>query len=267
MTLEQLVILALIQGLTEFLPISSSAHLILLPVLTDWPDQGPLMDLAVHAGSLFAVMIYFWRDVQALFRGVGHLALRRASSEARLLTQLIIATLPVLGIGFIFEVTGLAEEIRSAEVIGWTTLIFGLVLYYADKKGAMDRTIPDLSTKGALWIGLAQCLALFPGTSRSGITITAARGLGLGRREAAHFSMLLALPTISAFALAAGYEVLQSGDALLQRDILIVVGLSFVSALLSISVFMALLKRISLLPFVIYRVALGVGLLSYIYLF
>ncbi len=267
MTIEQLIILALIQGLTEFLPISSSAHLILLPEFTDWSDQGPLIDLAVHAGSLGAVMIYFKRDVVALFAGMGHLVQRRASLESKLLVQLIIATLPVLVAGLVFKVTGFADEIRSAEVIGWMTLVFGVVLYYADSKGTMDRAIPDLSSRGALWIGLAQCLALFPGTSRSGITITAARAMGFGRREAAHFSMLLALPTISIFALVAGYEVMKSGDMVLRQDVLIAVALSFFSALLSISVFMNLLKRMSLLPFVIYRVLLGVGLLTYVYIF
>lgn len=266
MTLEQLIVLALIQGVTEFLPVSSSAHLILLPELTNWSDQGPLLDLAVHAGSLGAVMIYFKKDVAALFSGMGHFVRGRPSAESRLLIQLVIATLPVLAAGAAFKITGLAEEVRSIEVIGWMTLVFGAVLYFADAKGSMEVTIPDLKHKGVLWIGLAQCLALFPGTSRSGITISAARAMGMGRREAARFSMLLALPTISIFALVAGYEVVQSGDAVLRQDVLIASALSFISALASISVFMNLLKRMSLLPFVIYRMVLGVGLLSYVYL-
>lgn len=267
MTIEQLIVLALIQGVTEFLPVSSSAHLILLPEFTNWADQGPLLDLAVHAGSLGAVMIYFKRDVVALFAGMGHFVRGRSSTESRLLLHLIIATLPVLAAGAIFKVTGLAEAVRSIEVIGWMTLVFGAVLYVADIRGSMEVTIPDLKHKGALWIGLAQCLALFPGTSRSGITITAARAMGMGRREAAHFSMLLALPTISIFALVAGYEVAQSGDAVLRQDVLIAMALSFISALAAISIFMNLLKRMSLLPFVIYRMVLGVGLLSYVYFF
>ncbi len=265
MSIEQLIVLALIQGLTEFLPVSSSAHLILLPEFTNWADQGPLIDLAVHGGSLGAVVIYFKRDMASLFSGVGHLVSRRDSSESKLLIQLIIATIPVLVAGAVFKITGLAEEVRSAEVIGWMTLIFGGVLYAADAKGAMERMIPDLTHKGALWIGLAQCLALFPGASRSGVTITAARAMGFGRREAAHFSMLLALPTISIFALVAGYEVMKSGNVVLLQDALIASALSFISALLSISVFMNLLRRMSLLPFVIYRFALGIGLLIYVY--
>ncbi len=265
MTLEHLIVLALIQGLTEFLPVSSSAHLILVPLFADWPDQGPLVDLAVHAGSLAAVMIYFRRDVRALAQGAGQILRRRASPETRLLGQLVLATLPIVAVGAALKLLGLIDALRSPAVIAWTTVIFGGLLYVADRRGAMLKRVEDLSTGGAFWIGLSQCLAVLPGTSRSGITITTARALGMTRPEAARFSMLLALPTILIFALAGAADVVQSGDAVLQHDVLLVAGLSFAAALLSISVFMALLTRVSLLPFVLYRLFLGAGLLLYVY--
>ena len=266
MSIEQLILLAVIQGLTEFLPVSSSAHLILLPALTDLPDQGPLIDVSVHLGSLGAVIAYFWRDVLGLFRGLGHLAGRNDSFEARLVVFLVIATLPTLALGFALYKIGLADTLRSAEVIAWATIIFGIVLYAADYFGKTARNLETMTYGNAVWVGLAQAVALIPGTSRSGITITMSRLLGFKRTEAARFSMLLAIPTISAFGLYTAMELAQSGSAVLQRDGILAALLAFASALLAITIFMRLLQRMTMLPFLIYRLVLGFGLLAYIYL-
>lgn len=265
MSIEQLIILALIQGLTEFLPISSSAHLILLPALTDWPDQGPHMDVAVHLGSLLAVLLYFRRDVALLTKGGMDTLTGRQTPAAQLLLRLIVATLPIIVAGGVLYVSGLVDRLRSTEVIAWATIIFGILLYHGDRKGALDRQVQDVSLRGALTIGLAQCFALIPGTSRSGVTITMARYLGLKRTEAARFSMLLAIPTILAFGLMAGLDMVRQEDLSLGRDVAMAIILSFLSAFGSIWFFMRLLERMTLLPFVIYRLMLGVGLLIYVY--
>ena len=265
-SIEQLILLAVIQGLTEFLPVSSSAHLILLPALTDLPDQGALIDVSVHLGSLGAVIVYFWRDVLGLFQGLGHLAKRRDSFEARLVLFLVIATIPTLAVGYGLYKSGATDALRSAEVIAWTTIAFGILLYAADYLGKTNRDLSTMTHGNAFLVGLAQVIALVPGTSRSGITITMSRMLGFERTEAARFSMLLAIPTIAAFGLYTAMELLQSGSTVMQRDGILAAGLAFISALLAIAIFMRLLQHMTLLPFLIYRLVLGFGLLAYIYL-
>ncbi len=265
MSIEQLIILALIQGLTEFLPISSSAHLILLPALTDWPDQGAHIDVAVHLGSLLAVLFYFRRDVATLTKASIEVLTGRQTPASQLLLCLIIATLPIFVAGGVLYLSGLVDLLRSTEVIAWATIIFGILLYHGDRKRRVDRHVQDLSPRGALTIGLAQCFALIPGTSRSGVTITMARYLGLKRTEAARFSMLLAIPTILAFGLMASLDMVRQEDVSLGRDAAMATFLSFLSAFGSIWFFMRLLERMTLLPFVIYRLVLGAGLLIYIY--
>lgn len=265
MTLEQLIVLAIIQGIAEFLPVSSSAHLILLPELMDLPDQGALIDVSIHVGSLFAVIIYFWRDVLAVIAGSWEFLRRQDTAQSRLFGHIVVATIPVVIVGGALFYSGLVDQLRSPEIIAWTTIIFGIALYVADRFGSQNSGVADLTNGNALIVGLAQCLSLIPGTSRSGITMTAARSLGYSRVESARFSMLLAVPTITAFGMAAGLEIADTGDRLFQRDALIAVGLSFVSALITITFFMRLLTRISLTPFVIYRLALGGALLLYVY--
>ena len=263
--IEQLLVLAIVQGITEFLPISSSAHLILVPLLMDLPDQGALIDISIHMGSLFAVIIYFWRDVLVVAAGTWQFVRSKPREETRLAGHLTVATLPVIILGSTLFVTGIYEQLRSAEIIAWTTIIFGIALYAADRRGAQHRAISDLSYRDATIIGLAQCLSLLAGTSRSGITITAARALGYSRVESARFSMLLAIPTIMTFGLAAGLEIADSSDRIFQWQALIATALSFVTAFITIVFFMRLLTRISLTPFVIYRLVLGIGLLIYVY--
>lgn len=200
MSLLHILILALIQGITEFLPISSSAHLILFPQLTGLQDQGVALDVSVHVGTLLAVMVYFRADVMAVLRGLPDLARGRLDTPgARMASLLIIATIPVMALGLILKAAGLMEAMRSMAVIGWTMLGFGIVLYVADKRGGETAGRAEGWTlRDAVILGLWQAIALIPGTSRSGATITGARFLGFERHDAARLSMLMSIPTIIA---------------------------------------------------------------------
>ena len=258
------VVLAIVQGLTEFLPISSSGHLALVPLLADWADQGPLIDVAVHVGSLLAVTVYMWRDVILLLRGGGDLLRWRASREARLAGLLLIASVPVFVAGFLLLQSGAVGSLRTIGVIAAANLIFALLLYVSDRRPT-DRGVDDIGFGRAIAIGLAQALALVPGVSRSGVTMTAARFLGVERTEAARFSMLLAIPTILGAGAGAGYEIYRSGDLVLRETALIAAGLSFVTALLAIWGMMAWLRRMTFTPFVAYRVALSALLFALIW--
>lgn len=264
--LGYLVFLAVIQGLTEFLPISSSAHLILpSQLIEDFPDQGPLIDVAVHVGSLIAVMLYFRSDVKRLFAGIPDLLRLRMSDDSRLLAYLVLATVPTIAVGGLLYVTGAVDFLRNAEVIAWATILFGLLLFESDRIGMRFKAIDDLTFKGALVIGAAQVLALVPGTSRAGITMTAGRFLGYERSEAARFSMLLSIPTIAAFGLLAGLELARTGENALQASAVTALVLSFAAAYASIWLFMSWVNRIGFAPFVIYRLLLGGALLWFVY--
>lgn len=262
MTFTHLLILALIQGVTEFLPISSSGHLILLPNLTGMEDQGQVLDVAVHIGTLFAVVLYFWADVREALFGIPRMLRGKLDTPgAKLAFLLLIATIPVVIAGLVLKVTGLSDMMRSTAVIGWTMLIFGLVLYWADTRGPEVKAAPEWSFRDAAVMGLWQAVALIPGTSRSGITITAARQLGYVRHDAARLSMLMSIPTIIASGTLLGLEVAASADAAAARDGAIAAALTFVAALLALSLMMRLLRSVSFTPYVIYRVVLGVFLL------
>ncbi|WP_172331300.1 undecaprenyl-diphosphate phosphatase [Mangrovicoccus sp. HB161399] len=266
MTLFHLFLVAVIQGITEFLPISSSGHLILLPNLTGMEDQGLLIDVAVHVGTLFAVVIYFWADVKAALFGLGRLARGKVDTEgAKLAWLLIVATVPVVIVGLIFKVTGIEDMLRSTAVIGWTMLIFGIVLYWADQKGPEVKTDADWNLRDALIMGFWQAVALIPGTSRSGITITAARQLGYQRTGGAKLSMLMSIPTI---AMAGGLlliDIISEGKTDQLPDAGIAAVLSFLSALVALVLMFRLLKSVSFTPYVIYRIVLGVILLAVAY--
>ena len=256
MSIEQIIVLALIQGITEFLPISSSGHLILVPALTGWPDQGVVVDVMTHMGSLLAVLVYFWRDVVALGRGLLVLLTGRLTPEGRMALYIIAGTVPIVIVGALFKVTGLSDLMRSPVLVAWDAIIFGVLLYLADIFGAFRKTIDDIDFRSAMIIGAAQALALIPGTSRSGITMTAGRALGYLRPDAARFSFLLSIPVTAA----AGVLIL--GDALEKHqpiglDALITGGLTFLTALATIAFLMAIIRRHSFLPFVVYRVLLG----------
>ncbi|MEM7442224.1 MAG: undecaprenyl-diphosphate phosphatase [Pseudomonadota bacterium] len=264
MPLIQLIILALVQGITEFLPISSSAHLVLVPFFTGWSDQGLLIDVAVHVGTLLAVIIYFWRDVAGMIWGVLSLLTGRRREGTRLAIFVIVASIPVVLAGAALHRFG-PDLFRSVEIIAWTTIGFGLLLGLADRLYPSTARIDQMRLGGALLVGLAQCLALIPGTSRSGITMTAGRALGLQRSEAARFSMLLSIPAILGAGLLAGLDLADADDARLTGDAVIAGSLAFITALVAIAAMMAWLKRASFTPFVIYRVLLGLVLLYALY--
>ncbi len=266
MAFFHLALLALIQGITEFLPISSSGHLILLPQLTGMADQGQVIDVAVHVGTLFAVVLYFWSDVAEGVAGIPRMLTGRIDTPgARLAFLLTVATVPVILAGLALKLTGLDEAMRSMAVIGWTMLGFGLLLYWADQRGPEHKTDKDWTLRDAVILGLWQAVALIPGTSRSGICITGARFMGYGREGGAKLAMLMSIPTILASGLLLGADVAAHADAAAARDGAIAAAMAFVAALGALVLMMRLLRSVSFTPYVIYRVLLGVGLLVIAY--
>jgi undecaprenyl-diphosphatase len=263
-TLLPIVILAIVQGLTEFLPISSSSHLVLMSNLLGRPGQDLVIEIAVHAGTLLAVIVYFWRDLWEMLASLTGLFASRKAPGLRLVLYLFVATVPVALMGY-FALRYISKVFGHVEVIAWTTLIFGLLLGLTDRLCMTVRRIEHMNYAGALFIGLAQVLALIPGTSRAGITMTACRILGIERRDSARFSMLLSIPTILGAAALAGLEIYKTGGSPLRLDAAFAAALSFVTALIAISLMMRWLLHASFAPFVIYRVILGMGLLYWVY--
>tara|TARA_B110000483_G_scaffold240461_1_gene321119 strand:- start:749 stop:1567 length:819 start_codon:yes stop_codon:yes gene_type:complete len=266
LTFYHLLSLALIQGITEFLPISSSGHLILLPSFTNFPDQGLLIDVSVHVGTLLAVIIYFFRDSLSILKGFSDLATgNRHSVPAQLTKFLIWATIPVIILGLILKITDIIDLLRNIKVIGWTMIIFGIFLYLADRFSFSKKINLNYSIKDALIMGLWQSAALIPGTSRSGATITAARILGYKRKSAARIAMLMSIPTILASGSLEIIDVWHKVDFNHFNDAIIVICLSFIFAFLTLTIMMRLLNSISFTPYVIYRILLGVLLLAIAY--
>ncbi|WP_372891693.1 undecaprenyl-diphosphate phosphatase [Rhodosalinus sp.] len=266
MTLFHLILVAVLQGVTEFLPISSSGHLILLPGLTGLADQGLAIDVAVHVGTLAAVVLYFWSDVREAVLGVPRLLTGRADTPgARLALLLLVATLPVIAAGLALRLAGLDAALRSVVVIGWTTLGFGVLLWVADRFAPAARAAEGWSLRHAAILGLWQAVALIPGTSRSGICITGARFLGYTRHGAAKLAMLMSIPTILASGGLLAIEVAAEADAALARDGAIAAGFAFVAALAALTLMMRLLRSVSFTPYVLYRIALGSALLIWAY--
>ena len=266
MSLLHLFILAVIQGITEFLPVSSSGHLILLPRITGLQDQGQIIDVAVHIGTLGAVVLYFWADVRKAISGCGHILRGRFTTEpAKLALLLIVATIPVVIAGLALKLSGFDDALRSIKVIAWTMLIFGILLYFIDQRGGHKKGTPDWNYRDAIKLGLWQMIALLPGTSRSGITITGARQMGYAREDAARISMLMSIPTIFASGVLLGAEVISTADIQAAKDCAIAAIFAFIAALLALSLMMRLLKSVSFTPYVIYRVILGIGLLWFAY--
>lgn len=270
MRIEIIIILALIQGITEFLPISSSGHLILLPSLSGIDDQGLAMDVAVHLGSLIAVVSYFRRDVAMLIGGTFELVRLRWTFAARLASYIALATIPVLVAGLLLKLAGLTEGLRSIKVIGWATIVFGILLYVSDKFFLSNKKLQEIRLFHMMCIGLAQMLALIPGTSRSGITMTAARFFQYERTESARISMLMSIPTILAAGALLGLDVMDAhaqGNMLIRwQDLLIGAVLSGIAAYGALFFMMRWLEKASMTPFVIYRMVLGTILLSIVYL-
>ena len=255
----QILVLACIQGLTEFLPISSSAHLILVPVLTGWPDQGLAFDVAVHVGSLAAVLVYFRRDFTAMLTD-GLRWSRSSGRPARLGWLLVIATIPA-GLAGLAVDAGQPEALRDPVVIAAATIVFGIVLLVADRAGAKRRGVESIGIRDAVVIGCAQAIALIPGTSRSGITMTAGLFLGLEPAAAARFSFLLSAPVI---VMAGGYKSMQLVASASEAQWGALVAGAVVTAACAyacIHAFLHLVNRVGFAPFVAYRLVLGAVLL------
>lgn len=261
----QAVVLALVQGLTEFLPISSSAHLIFPSQILGWEDQGLAFDVAVHLGTLTAVMLYFKSDLRIMATKVVQ-AIRsgQLNPESRLALAVIIGTVPAGLTGLILN-DWIENNLRSISVIASTTILFGVLLGLADKLGQKSLPEMEISWKTGLMVGLAQTLALIPGTSRSGITITAALLLGFSREASARFSFLLSIPLILAGGGLKGLELAQSPNHVEWASIILAATLSAIIAYLTIRIFISLLEQIGMMPFVIYRILLGLVLFAYLF--
>ncbi|MCE9677918.1 undecaprenyl-diphosphate phosphatase [Shewanella sp. AS1] len=256
----QVIVLALIQGLTEFLPISSSAHLILPGQLLGWQDQGLTFDVAVNTGSLLAVVIYFRHELWSMFTAwTASLVSREQTQESKLAWWIILATIPAVVVGFTAK--GFIEtHFRNIEVIAFTTIVFGLLLWWADRLNRIGLNEFQVGWKKALIIGVAQAMALIPGTSRSGATITAALMLGLSREAAARFSFLMSVPVSLGAAILVIKDLAESGLSIDFNALILGLLVSFISAYLCIHYFLKIISRMGMTPFVIYRLALGLVL-------
>ncbi len=278
MTFLQMLILAVVQGITEFLPISSSGHLILVPVFLDFPDQGPMLDIAVHIGSLLAIIVYFFKDAWGLARGgfatvgIGH-----APEHKKLFWWIVLGTIPAVLLGGAIKLgalngvaqdwLGLAianddlmESLRFTDLIAVNLIVYGILLGLADYFGKEVKTFEQMTWRDGLLVGMAQALALIPGTSRSGVTMTAARLLGYGRVEAARFSFLLSIPAVAGAGVLIVPDLMEASSELLMEALITGV-LTFIAAFGTMAFLMNFLKKASMLVFVIYRVAMGVLLL------
>lgn len=280
MTFLQMLLIALVQGITEFLPISSSGHLILLPIFTGYEDQGPMIDIAVHVGSLLAIITYFFRDVTGLARGgFATVGIGRAPKEKKLFWWIIIGTIPAVLVGLAIK-TGalngafetffslqiknddLLESLRFTDLIAVNLIVYGVLLGLADRFGPSNRSFEQLRLRDGILVGCAQALALIPGTSRSGVTMTMARVLGFGRLEAARFSFLLSIPAIAGAGILIVPDLLNADRGLLVAA-LVTGGMTFLAALATMVFLMRFLKNASMMLFVVYRIAMGAALLYF----
>tara|TARA_B100000686_G_C16733183_1_gene942006 strand:- start:92 stop:859 length:768 start_codon:yes stop_codon:yes gene_type:complete len=250
----EILILSAIQGISEFLPVSSAAHLILVSKYYSFINQSLLIDICLHLGSLLAIIVYFRND---LFNFI---------KNKSFLIKILIATIPIIPVGYLLYQTGLMQKIRSFEVVGWTTLIFGLFLYISDKTKVSKKTYTELTNKSAIFLGLFQVLSLIPGVSRSGITITSGRFLGFNRFDSTKISFFLSIPTLTAASLLGIYNVYKEGSIELNFLAIIAVIFSFIFSYLTIVLFLQFVRNFSLNIFVIYRVVLGLFILGIVYL-
>lgn len=265
MSLEQIIILAFVQGLTEFLPVSSSGHLVLVPYAFGWTDQGMIMDVAAHMGTLASVLIYFYKDVGRMFCGAFDMMRGRMTLDARLVINLAIASVPAVILGMLFEVF-IGDAFRSVSLIAIVGMVFGLILYAADRMGRQTLVSDAITFKQAFYFGLAQAISLVNGVSRSGACITAGRFMNFTRSEAAHFAFLMSIPTITGAGMVKCYKLCKIGDYSMMVDASLMAGLSFFSGIAAIWFMMRWLQTSSLTVFMVYRMALGVVLLSAVYL-
>ena len=250
----EIFLLSLIQGITEFIPVSSSSHLILFSNYTNFEEQSLLVDVSLHIGSFLAVLCYFYKDILDFVK------------NKILFLKILISSIPVMLIGFFLVETNLIENLRNIKVIAWTTLIFGIILYFSDKCDLSKNIESNFSFKSAIFIGTFQILSLIPGVSRSGITLTAARILNFNRFDSAKISFLLSLPTLGAVSIFGLNNTLSSSNINFSLINILCIFLSFAFSILSIKYFLHFVKKFSLNIFVIYRVLLGVVLLFLSYL-
>ena len=259
----QVIVLGVIQGLTEFLPVSSSAHLVLVSIVMGWQDQGLLMDVAAHAGSLLAVLFYFRKELQEMYAALLNPTAKENGQTIHLMKAIVVATVPIVITGFLLA-DFIEQYLRSAHVIAATTILFALLLAYADRMHKAQHDEYQLCWKGILFIGFAQVFALIPGTSRSGVTMTAGLMIGLTKVAAARFSFLLSIPTILA---AISYKSMQLFTIQLNVDYAATLGVFVISgvvAYLCIKAFVHFVNIVGMMPFVIYRLILGALLFMFI---
>ena len=250
----EILILGAIQGITEFLPISSAAHLVLFSKYYEFSSQNLLIDISLHFGSLIAIIFYFRKD------------LFNFAQNKSFLIKILLGTIPIIPVGYILYQTGLINNLRSLEVIGWMSLIFGILLYIADKFKITKKIDTEFTNSSAIIIGLFQVLALIPGVSRSGITITSGRLLGFNRLDSAKISFFLSIPTLGAASLLGIYNIYKEGNAELNFLAIIAVIFSFIFSYFTIVLFLNFIKKFSLNVFVIYRIILSLFILTVVYL-
>ena len=250
----EILILSIIQGVSEFLPISSIAHLVLVSKYYVFNNQNLLIDICLHLGSLLAIIIYFRDD---LFNFI---------KNKKFLIKILIGTIPIIPIGYIFFQTGIINQLRNLEVIGWASFTFGILLYISDKTEIKKKIETDFSNRSAIFIGMFQVLALIPGVSRSGITITSGRLLGFNRFDSAKVSFLLSIPTLLAASILGIYNIYKEASPELNFLAIIAVIFSFIFSYLTIMIFLNFIKKFSLKIFVVYRIIISILILSVVYL-
>ena len=250
----EILILSAIQGISEFLPVSSAAHLVLVSKYYAFANQNLLIDICLHLGSLIAIIVYFRND---LFHFV---------KNRIFLIKILVGTVPIIPVGYILYQTQLIDQLRSLEVIGWMSLIFGILLYISDKSKVTKKIDTEFTNKSAVFIGLFQVLALIPGVSRSGITITSGRMLGFNRFDSAKISFFLSIPTLAAASIIGIYNIHREESAELNFLAIIAVIFSFIFSYITIALFFNFIKKFSLSIFIIYRIVLSLFILGIVYL-
>jgi len=250
----EILILGAIQGISEFLPVSSAAHLVLFSKYYEFSNQNLLIDISLHLGSLIAIIFYFRKDLFDFVR------------NKSFLIKIVLGTIPIIPVGYILYQTGLINHLRSLEVIGWMSLIFGILLYISDKFKITKKIDTEFTNSSAIIIGLFQVLALIPGVSRSGITITSGRLLGFSRFDSAKISFFLSIPTLGAASFLGIYNIYKEGSTELNFLAIIAVIFSFIFSYFTISIFLNFIKKFSLNVFIIYRIILSLFILAVVYL-
>ena len=250
----EILILSAIQGISEFLPVSSVAHLVLISKYYAFTNQNLLIDICLHVGSLIAIIVYFGND------------LFHFTKNKKFLIKILIGTIPIIPIGYIIYQTGLIDQLRNLKIIGWMNLIFAIFLYVSDKSKVTKKIDTEFTNKSAVFIGLFQVLALIPGVSRTGITITSGRMLGFNRLDSTKISFFLSIPTLAAASLLGIYNIYREASTELNFLAIIAVIFSFIFSYVTIALFFNFIKKFSLNIFIIYRIALSLFILGIVYL-